>query len=251
MQRQASLMLLTLHQLLLVGVFLFTACVIEGIEAPYNPNSKNKILNLGASRAAGARPVHESYRYELWKDLIDNHWEFDFIGTKEDYSFYPAYGGLAFDKDHEARPGWTSFEILDGLPKWLEETGSPDIVLFSTPGGNDALLNLDYSKTIKHIHSIVDTLQANNPKVTILIEQMAPPRSTKMEPPLSTYVSNLQQDVVSIAAQKSNDSSLVIAVDMYTGFSDSLLKDGVHYNELGARFIAERYYEVLQTVLIR
>lgn len=221
----------------------------QGIEAPYNPNSKNKILHLGASRTAGARPVHESYRYELWKDLIDGGWEFDFIGTKKDFSYYPSYGALAFDRDHEARPGWTAFEILDGLPQWLEETGKPDIVLISTPGGNDALLNLDYANTLKHINSIVDTLQANNPNVTILIEQMAPTKSTKMEPPLSTYVTNLQQDVLTIAADKNKESSRVIAIDMYTRFSDSLLKDGVHYNEKGARFIAERYYEVLKDLL--
>lgn len=31
---------------------------------------------------------------------------------------------------------------------------------------------------------------------------------------------------------------MVVAVDMFAGFSDELLADDVHYNEVGARFIA-------------
>ena len=36
---------------------------------------------------------------------------------------------------------------------------------------------------------------------------------------------------------------------MYTGFNDSLLADDVHYNEDGAKFIAERYFDVLVNIL--
>ena len=40
-------------------------------------DSINKILPLGASRVEGARPDYESFRYELWKDLVENDWVFD------------------------------------------------------------------------------------------------------------------------------------------------------------------------------
>ncbi|HAA17415.1 MAG TPA: hypothetical protein DCP28_01060, partial [Cytophagales bacterium] len=43
--------------------------------------SINKIMPLGASRTAGRRPDHDSYRYWLWQDLVANGWTFDFIGT--------------------------------------------------------------------------------------------------------------------------------------------------------------------------
>lgn len=46
-----------------------------------------------------------------------------------------------------------------------------------------------------------------------------------------------------------DDSSQVIAVDMFTGFTDSLLADEVHYNEAGADFIASRYYTLLENIL--
>lgn len=40
-----------------------------------------------------------------------------------------------------------------------------------------------------------------------------------------------------------------MAVDMYTGFTEAMLADGVHDNEAGAVFIAKRYREVLTGVL--
>ncbi|MEO0725477.1 MAG: hypothetical protein AAFZ63_13110 [Bacteroidota bacterium] len=37
----------------------------------------------------------------------------------------------------------------------------------------------------------------------------------------------------------------------HAGFTDDFLADEVHYNEAGAAFIAERYYEVLEDILQR
>lgn len=44
-------------------------------------------------------------------------------------------------------------------------------------------------------------------------------------------------------------SSQVMAIDMFTGFTDDFLADDVHYNEAGAEFIATRYYQVLESIL--
>ncbi len=46
--------------------------------------SINKIMTLGASRVEGSRPDYESFRYNLWKNMIENNWTFDFIGTQSD-----------------------------------------------------------------------------------------------------------------------------------------------------------------------
>lgn len=217
---------------------------------PVTPsNSINTILPLGASRVEGARPVFESYRYDLWKQLNDGGYTFDFIGTRQDEGSYPNHTGLAFDLDHEGRGGWTSGQILNGINDWLDATGAPDIVLFSSPGGNDALQNLSYTDAISNINAIIDALQAKNPNVTILIEQMAPARSDAMTPQLSTYFTQMQSDVVTIATNQSTSTSRVIPVDMFTGFTDTFCADEVHYNEEGAAFIATRYYEALTDIL--
>lgn len=216
-----------------------------------NPQSTsiNKIMALGASRVEGARPNFESYRYELWKKLIDDSWDFDYIGTKKDPESYPVYADSTFDNDHEGRGGWTSGQILEGIGEWLDQTGAPDIVLFSSPGGNDALQNLPYEEAISNVNAIIDVLQAVNPNVTIIIEQLAPARSDLMTATLGNYFDQMQQDVLTIATAQSTTSSQVLPVDMATGFNDSYLADDVHYNEAGAIFIADQYYEVLVNVL--
>lgn len=211
--------------------------------------SINKIMPLGASRVVGNRPFFESFRYELWKDLTENNWTFDFIGTQSDNASYPAFNNSSFDIDHEGRRGWTSGQILNYIDNWITETGEPDIVLFSSPGGNDALQDLPYNQTLSNINGIIDALQNANPNVIIIIEQLAPARSGFMTTELSNYLNQLQQDVVIVASDHSTTASQVIAVDMFTGFDDSLLADDVHYNEAGAAFIATRYYDVLKNIL--
>jgi hypothetical protein len=215
------------------------------------PQSKsiNKILPLGASRIQGSRPDFESYRYELWKDLIENNWTFDFIGTQTDKSSYPTFNNMDFDLDHEGRSAWTSGQILNGLDDWLSQTGPPDFVLFSSPGGNDILYGLDYNQTVLNINAIIDILQLNNPNVTIMIEQPALGRSDFMTTEYTISFKQLQQDVLTIAINQTTANSQIIAIDMFTGFTDSLLADEIHYNESGAKFIAARYYTELENVL--
>jgi hypothetical protein len=183
-------------------------------------------MSLGASRVEGDRPNHESFRYELWKDLTENSWTFDYIGTPSDGASYPMFNNGNFDIDHEGRGGWTSGQILNDINNWLEETGAPDIVLFSSPGGNDALEGLPYDQMLSNINAIVDVLQNAKPRVTITIEQLAPARSDVMTTELITYFNQLKQDVLIIASERSTTSSEVIAIDMSTGFTDSLLADG-------------------------
>ena len=63
------------------------------------------------------------------------------IGTQSDNAKYPPIRVL-IDIDHEGRGGWTSGDILEDLDGWLKQTGSPDFLLLSSPGGNDALEGL-------------------------------------------------------------------------------------------------------------
>lgn len=244
-----------LYRLLLGVLFLCAACETTEMpetpgDDPINPEpSVTTIMPLGASRVDGARPIYESYRFELWKDLIDGGWSFDYIGTRDDEANYPTYNGQSFDVDHEGRGGWTSGQIRQNLNSWLQQAGSPDIVLFSSPGGNDALQNLPYQDALENINAIIDLLQANNPEVIIIIEQMAPGRTDFMNAELTTYFNQLREDIADLATAQSTSSSPVLVVDMATGFTDGLLADDVHYNEAGAIFVADRYYAVLEEIL--
>jgi lysophospholipase L1-like esterase len=241
----------TVLKILIIGIssFLLNSCEKDDSISKPKSTSINKIMCLGASRVAGDKPNHESFRYELWKDLIENNWTFDFIGTQTDAASYSMFNNRNFDIDHEGRSGYTSSQILNNITNWIAVTGVPDIVLFSSPGGNDGLQNLPYQQTISNIKAIVALLQQANPTITIVIEQLAPARSDIMSVELTNYFNQLLEDVLTIASENTTTSSQVIAVDMFTNFTDNLLADDVHYNTAGANFIADRYYTLLKTIL--
>tara|TARA_R110000868_G_scaffold306734_3_gene568125 strand:- start:55242 stop:56006 length:765 start_codon:yes stop_codon:yes gene_type:complete len=220
-------------------------------KTPSSPEvTLNKIMPLGASRVQGASPIFESYRYELWKLLVNGGWEFDFIGTRMDNFQYEIYSSLTFDNNHEGRSGWTSTQILNGISDWLNEAGSPDIVLFSSPGGNDIINSTStYPEVLANINEIIDIIQESNPDVTIIIELLAPGKTFFMTDELTIAFNDIHRDVLTIAAEQTTATSLVATVDMYTGFDDSHLADVIHYNEKGALFIATRYYDVLDDIL--
>lgn len=226
------------------------SCTSEASDL-HEPNapSKNRILNLGASRVEGGRPDFESYRYELWKYLAADQWTFDFIGTQEDLSNYPAFG-QDFDRDHEGYSGWTSSQLRARLPSSLARLGSPDIVLFSSPAGNDLLQGQDLQKSLENINAIIDVIQATNPKVIVLLEQMAPAKSDFMNASMTQSLNQMHQAIAQLAQAQSTEDSKVMAIDMFTGFNDALLADDVHYNSAGAMFIADRYYQALQSLLV-
>lgn len=244
-------MMTNLAKLLAIGLTLLTPTACKDTVQPKPPSdSINKIMPLGASRVEGARPAFESFRYELWKDLKENDWTFDYIGSRTDAAAYPSLSGNDFDPDHEGRGGWTSGQIVDGLSQWLDAVGEPDIVLFSSPGGNDILNGLaSFDQTVANINAIIDILQERNPNVTILIEELAPGKSSFMTAEFIADFEAIRQEVKAITDQQTTSTSRVISVDMFTGFTDAMLADEVHYNEAGADFIATRYYDVLVDVL--
>lgn len=215
-------------------------------------STATRILPLGASRVEGARPSFESYRYELWKLLVSNNKSFDFIGSATDNASYPAFNNKNFDTDHEGRSGATSGEVLTELTgsigQIIAKSGTPDIVLFSSPGGNDGLQNLSFDQAVQNVNATIDLLQKNNPNVTIIIEKMAPPHSSASAT-IAAYLSRMNTEVSKIATAKTTTTSKVMTVDMFTGFTDAMLADQVHYNETGAGFIANRYYEVLKSIV--
>lgn len=238
--------------LALIPVICFSCNSDEGSAQKPPSDSLNKIMPLGASRVEGDRPEFESYRYELWKLLIDGNWDFDYIGTMTDRSTYPQYEGMPFDPDHEGRGGWTSEDILDNISDWLAVADDPDIVLFSSPGGNDILNgDVSLSEVMENVKQIIEILRNENPNVTIVIELLAPGRTDFMTQEFTEAFEGVRAQTIRLADEESTENSKILTVDMLAQFNDDLLADEVHYNEAGAQFIADRYYDVLKTILKR
>ncbi len=242
-----------LRSIIVVVLITFYSCEEERstvCQDVTDSTSINKILPIGASRVEGGRPDYESYRYELWKRLIDSGVDFDLVGSYCDEAMYPSYMDFSFDGNHEGIGGNTSGDILNRIDQWLPIVQEATHVLISSPGGNDALEGLDFQNALDNIHLIIDTMQAVNPSITILIEQLAPARSEAMTQDLTTFFNQMNSAVISLANQKSTPQSQVISVDMASGFNDSYYADDVHYNTEGAKEIARRYFSILQNVLL-
>ena len=189
----------------------------------------------------------ESYRYELWKNLVDNNYNFDFVGRQKDYGTYKEYSGQEFDNDHEGAGGFESEDVLSNIDEVLSTISSPDIVLLSI-GGNDLLGGGNPpSEPIANINLIVEKLQTNNSNITIFLEQIAPANSETMTSSLTTNINDFNSQIVSIADSLTTITSKVIALDMNTNFNESYLADAVHYNEAGAKFIADIYFSGIQS----
>jgi len=190
---------------------------------------------------------YESYRYELWKNLIDNNYNFDFIGREKDYGTYPLYAGLEFDNDHEGSGGFESEDVLANIDEILTTIASPDIVLLSI-GGSDLLDGGNPpSEPIANIVELVEKLQTHNSNITIFLERIAPANNETMTSSLTNKLNDFNSQIVTIANSLTTNTSKVIALDMNTNFNESYLADDVHYNELGAKFIADIYFNGIQS----
>ena len=207
-------------------------------------------MPLGDSRVEGGRPDYESYRYELWRNLIENGWEFDFIGTRTDDAGYPAFLTQEFDTDHEGTGGAESKDILTELEDVLSCQGSPDVVLLGI-GGNDFLAGSSVADVIQNINEIVDLLQTNNDSVTIFLEQIAPGVTSFMTPALTTTLTDFNTAIADVATSQTTGISRVIAVDMEIDWSDDYMADEIHYNEAGAKVVADRYYDGIQEFVVK
>jgi lysophospholipase L1-like esterase len=210
--------------------------------------ASNKILPLGASRVQGDPPNYHSYRYKLWKKLVENGWSVDFVGSQIDPKSYALVDNEEFDPNHEGHIGYTSGQILEELDDWMATVDTPNIVLFSSPGGNDALDFLPYEDAVDNIVAIVQKLQVYNPNVTVVIEEMAPGNAIAMLV-LGDYFTRIQNDMDSLVNYLNTPTSNVVSIDMATGFDDDLLADPVHYNQQGASFISARYYDLIITLM--
>ncbi|MEM9680947.1 MAG: GDSL-type esterase/lipase family protein, partial [Bacteroidota bacterium] len=230
---------------LLLVVVLNTGCSNEE-SSPLPPVSTNEIqiLPLGDSRVEGNRPDHESYRYELWKLLISENLDIDFLGSQIDNAIYPRFNDTSFDVNHEGMVGDRTFEVLDRVNQLTSTNPSAvgNVVLLGV-GGNDLHQGVSPSAAITNIITIIDALQEANPDVTILLERIAPGRSDfQASSGLTDAFNTFNSEITIVAGTKTTARSNVLAVDMSGILTDSDYADEIHYNTSGAQKIAQQYF---------
>ncbi len=187
---------------------------------------------------------NRSWRWPLFKHLVDAGVEFDFTGSlttnytdsadadEVTNAHYPAWRGRAFDRDHEGHWGWRASQILGSsagpssgkrgsgnLSLWLDDSRggyTPDTAILmvgindlNDPGKTPASLAADVS-------SIVALLQADNPAVRIHLCELlhaGPAHGNRraLNEAVDTYNAG---HLPALAAAATNGSSTVSVVPM-------------------------------------
>lgn len=136
---------------------------------PNNSSSQFQLMPLGDSRVEGDRPEFESYRYELWKNLLANNWDFDLIGNLKDPASYPTFQGANFDPDHEGIGGDRTDQVLERTRELVAQNSVGNVILLGI-GGNDLLEEIEPSTALNNIRTTIDVLQMHNENAMIFLE---------------------------------------------------------------------------------
>ncbi|MEO1403392.1 MAG: SGNH/GDSL hydrolase family protein [Cyanobacteria bacterium J06635_1] len=211
-------------------------------------NNPVNILPLGDSITQGSHR-QDSYRRPLWHLLQQQGYAINFVGSLNTNSGGPS-PNPDFDLDHEGRWGWRVDEILNGqigqgkLTDWLQDY-TPDIALVHL-GTNDIAHPNSVASTLEELGQVIDVLRADNPSVTILLAQLIP----NSYPEINQRIQTLNAQMVGLAANKTQPTSLVQVVDHHSGFDVAAdTYDGVHPDESGINKMAQVWVEALSPLL--
>jgi len=223
-----------------------------------NSNSKAQpvtIMPLGNS-ITQANNTHVSYRYPLWKKLIDDSLNFDYVGSlinnKNGNPVWPDYIGHVFDQNHEGHWGWRADQILNGNPSvpgehfltvWLQSY-TPEIALIHL-GSNDIIQYQTVESTILDLHEVITTIRNCNPQIIILLAQLIP---TSL--PVNTNINTLNAMIPGLALELADPGSPIYIVDQNTGFDAATdTYDGIHPNEIGEEKMAQKWRDAIMEAM--
>jgi hypothetical protein len=227
--------------LTIVTAFLFLI-FFEGYSNPQS--SVIKIAPYGNSITQAASD-HQSYRYPLWKKLIDANISFDFVGSMNtNFGGSPAradYKGKKFDPDHEGHWGWRADELLRDMEKWLANY-TPDMVLFHI-GTNDCIQNQDVNSTISELTQIVTKLRNDNKNVVIFMATLIPCNQ------VASRINDLNSKIKTLATQLNTQQSPIVLVDQNSGIVSSDQYDGIHPGPTGEEKMAQKWFDAISKYL--
>src|SRR5579862_821314 len=203
-------------------------------------------------KGGGPNKPTQSYRYPLWKLLVDLGANVDFVGSLgggfEGDPEWPDYRGKPFGRRHEGHWGWTTRAVREKLPEWIRGY-TPDIALILL-GANDAnpKLNLTIDDTAKDMEQLIDILRAKNPGIVVLLGK--PFMEWKPFP-------EMRERFDVLAKAKTTAVSPVVTVDLSKGWISkpdspgTHTVDWVHPNADGDSKLAGAWAEALQPQLQR
>ena len=221
-----------------------------------------RVLPLGDSITQGVFPS-QSYRYRFWAKCRAAGYPIDCLGSRTDnysgHSYYPAFLGAPFDRQHEGHGGWRSVDLLDGctsadpcgrgptanqgnLLQWIF-TYTADVALIHV-GSNDVFQQASWVTTAISIWLMIDVLRYDNPHTVIFLAQIIPLPGNRGGP-----TSVINTIVPLIAQARSTPQSPIIVVDHHTGWNPVMdTVDGTHPNVIGEEKMARKWFDAFHAV---
>ena len=214
-----------------------------------------KIMPLGDSITKGSvstpqEAKYPTYRYWLWNDLVDNGYDVDFVGSWSS----PDFKNFTFDQDNEGHGGYSTDEILHGIPEDKWESGhlsqwiqgyEYDIVLLQI-GTNDVVREVPLNETVTNIKKIVKVVRQRNPSVAVFVATLPPTKLYRQG------LIDLNQEIPRIVDELDSQQSRVILVEQYYGYdgeADNQPPLYVHPCTSGEKKLATNWYEALSAYL--
>jgi len=143
-----------------------------------------------------------------------------------------------WDLHHEGHSGYQAINIANNnLQGWLN-SAKPDIVMFML-GTNDVNGAKPTNDIIAAYTKMVQLMRASNPKMKIIVDTVIPLPNKQQQ------ITDLNNAIPGwVKAQNTTNSPIWIA-DGSTGFTASMLRDGIHPNAQGDALLASRISPVL------
>ncbi len=210
---------------------------------------------------------YASYRFELWKMLVEAGTDFAFVGSHNtNYGGQsPAFGtqlqGQTFTNYNEGHWGWSADQILNGnneqpasgkLNDWLTSY-TPDFVLMHL-GTNDMFRNQPIDETLNELREVVGIIRKTNPTVTILLAKLIPADAGTAGPEAANNIILFNEEIPELVQELSSAASPVLLVDQFTGFDAATgadTWDGIHPNTSGEVKMAQRWFDTLYPLLVQ
>jgi acyl-CoA thioesterase I len=189
-----------------------------------------RVMPMGDS-ITEAEVGHNSYRRDLWMNLLGAGCQVNFVGSHSGVSGGSAPNG-DFDQDNEGHWGWRTDEVSAQTAGWVA-SAAPDIVLVHL-GTNDMFQGESAPNVAQELGALIDNIRAGKPDARILLAKII----TNAPDPAGAAALNAQID--GVAASRG-----VTVVDQAAGFSTADLYDGVHPNPSGEAKLAARWTQAI------
>ncbi len=233
---------------------LLTMLLLAGMAMIQNSTGEPlHILPLGDSITQGGRHGREeyTYRWPLFKKLVDAGVDFDFIGSLNkgldaNAAWPKEYKGKPFDMDHEGVYGIKTAKALARLPEAMKKwPAAPDIVLIHL-GTNDQKAPDHAKAVVEPLKAIVGMIREKNPKAVFLISHLNFNGGNAL---------TIRPLVESMAKELNTTTSPVITVHMYEEWKENPKHaetdtfDWAHPNPKGQEKMAAKWLEAMQPFL--